>query len=211
MKNNIDVLRLIELLRKKIPNPVCELNFSNVFELLIAVILSAQCTDYRVNIVTKELFLKYKTPEDFVNADKSEIEAIIKPCGFYKNKTKNIVNCCEVLVNEYNSIVPNSLEELVKLPGVGRKTASVVLAVGFKIPAFPVDTHLFRLARRFGIYDGNDVYKCELAYKKVLPENLWIEAHHLILLFGRYYCKAIKPACENCVLKEFCLEFKKEV
>ena len=203
-----NALEIINILRNKITNPVCELNFNNVFELLIAVILSAQCTDSRVNIVTKELFKRYKTPEDFVNCNLIDLENSIKTCGFYKNKAKNIVKCCEVLINKFNSKVPKTMDELISLPGVGRKTASVVLAVGYGIPAIPVDTHLFRLAKRLGFYSGNNVFECENAYKELIPEDLWIDAHHLILLFGRYYCKAINPKCNNCELKKFCCKNK---
>lgn len=204
MNNQKQMKEIINILRNKIQNPVCELNFNNTFELLIAVILSAQCTDARVNIVTKELFKRFKTPKDFVNVDVSVIEDFIKPCGFYKNKAKNIIGCCEMLCSKFNGIVPNNMEELISLPGVGRKTASVVLAVGFQIPAFPVDTHLFRFAKRFGVYSGNNVEHCEEKYKSLISKADWIDAHHLILLFSRYYCKAIKPACGNCELKKYC-------
>ena len=204
MNNRKQMLEILDILRNKIQNPVCELNFKNTFELLIAVILSAQCTDARVNIVTKELFKKFKTPMDFVNVDISVLESYIKSCGFYKNKARNIIKCCEMLCNKFNGIVPNKLDDLILLPGVGRKTASVVLAVGFNIPAFPVDTHLFRFAKRIGVYSGNNVEHCEDEYKALVPIKYWIEAHHLILLFSRYYCKAIKPQCLNCELRKYC-------
>ncbi len=204
MNNQKQMKEIVNILRNKIQNPVCELNFNNTFELLIAVILSAQCTDARVNIVTKELFKRFKAPKDFLNVDVSVVEDYIKSCGFYKNKAKNIIGCCEMLCNKFNGIVPNNMEDLISLPGVGRKTASVVLAVGFQIPAFPVDTHLFRFAKRFGVYSGNNVEHCEEKYKSLISKDDWIDAHHLILLFSRYYCKAIKPACCNCELKKYC-------
>ena len=197
---------IFDILKVNIPNAKCELNYKNNFELLVAVILSAQCTDARVNIVTKGLFKHLKTPTDFAFAGIGEIEKLIKPCGFYHNKAKNIKACSMRLVEKYNSVVPSEFDELLQLPGVGRKTASVVLAVGFNKPAMPVDTHLFRVANRLGIYKGRSVEECEREYKKIISEKDWILAHHLFLLFGRYTCKAQRPNCEQCVLKKFCMK-----
>lgn len=195
---------IIDILNEFI-EPSCELIFHNNFELVIAVMLSAQTTDKSVNIVTPALFSKYKTPIDLMNADIKELEEIIKPIGLYKNKSKNAIALAKALVEKHNSIVPNTFEELVALPGVGRKTANVVLALGFNIPAIPVDTHVFRVAKRLKIAssDMNEL-ETEKALERKLPKSKWIDAHHLLLLFGRYYCKAINPKCENCLLKKYC-------
>lgn len=198
-------LLIVNKLKEIIKNPVCELDFNNSFELLCAVMLSAQTTDKRVNIVTKSLFLKYPDSKALMNAKYEDVYHIISSVGLAKSKTINLINLAKQLEERYNGIVPSDFDELVKLPGVGRKTASVVLAVGFKIPAFPVDTHLHRLAYRFGYIKKNDsVLKAEEALKKYIPKELWIDAHHYFLLYGRYYCKAIKPLCDDCQLKQFC-------
>ena len=198
-KEIIDTLKII------IPNPVCELNFNNYFELICAVLISAQTTDKRVNMITPELFKCYPTPYDLMNADVMDVKRIIASVGLANSKAKNLVAMAKILHEKYNSIVPNTLEELVCLPGVGRKTASVVLAVGYKIPAMPVDTHLHRMAIRLGFSKKTStVLECEENLKKYIPKEDWIDAHHLLLLFGRYYCKAINPMCENCLLKKYC-------
>ena len=197
--------QILSKLRILIPNPQCELSYSNTFELLCAVMISAQTTDKRVNMVTKELFRKYPTPEKMMNAPLLDVKEIIKSIGLANNKSKSLINLSKALVEDYNGEIPNTLEGLMTLPGVGRKTASVVLALGFHIPAMPVDTHLHRVAKRLGyIKDGDDVLVAEEKYKKYIPKDEWIEAHHLFLLFGRYHCKAISPLCDECPLKEFC-------
>lgn len=197
--------QIIEALRTVIENPVCELNFKNTFELICAVILSAQTTDKRVNMVTGELFDKYPDPQALMEAEYTEVLQIISSVGLAKTKAKNLIELAKVLHEAYADKVPADFDTLITLPGVGRKTASVVLAVGFQIPAMPVDTHLHRMAIRFGyIRKGDSVLKAEEAYKKYIPKNLWIEAHHLFLLFGRYYCKAANPSCEGCRLRSFC-------
>ena len=195
---------IVNNLREIIQNPKTELHYSSVFQLLIAVMLSAQCTDKRVNIVTKELFLKWDTPEKLATADIIDVEDVIKPCGFYHNKAKNIIECSKQIVESYNGEVPNDLEKLQSLAGVGRKTASVVLAVGFGIPAMPVDTHVFRVSKRLGLSDGKDVEKVERDLSMTFDKKDWNELHHLILLFGRYYCTARNPKCKDCVFKEIC-------
>lgn len=198
-KNILDELKLI------IPNPACELDYSNMFELLCAVMLSAQTTDKRVNIVTKELFHKYPTPFDMMNGSYNDIYAIISSVGLAKTKTNNLIHLAQELHCKFNDIVPNDFESLISLPGVGRKTASVVLAEGFKIPAMPVDTHLHRMAIRLGYIKKNGtVLEAEHAYKKYIPKEEWIDAHHLFLLFGRYYCKSMHPECNGCRLKIYC-------
>ena len=196
---------IVSTLREIIKNPICELDFKNTFELLCAVMLSAQTTDKRVNIVTKDLFFKYPDPLSLMNACYEDVYEIIKPVGLAKNKANNLINLAYEIHTNYNDLVPNSLDELIKLPGVGRKTASVVLAVGFKIPAMPVDTHLHRMAIRLGYVKKNaTVLEAEEAYKKYIDKSDWIEAHHLFLLFGRYYCKSINPMCDSCRLKNKC-------
>ena len=196
---------IITILRQIIPNPQCELNFNNNFELLCAVMLSAQTTDKRVNMVTPILFSKYPDPLSLANADYAEVKDIIKELGLSSNKAKNLIALAKKLYDDYNSVVPNTIEELIKLPGVGRKTASVILSVGFKIPAMPVDTHIHRMAIRLGYVKTNaTVDEVEIALKKYIPIDAWIDAHHLLLLFGRYYCKAKNPCCDNCRLINFC-------
>ena len=200
---------IIARLRILIPNPECELNFNNNFELVCAVMLSAQTTDKRVNMVTPNLFNKYPTPALMKNANLDEVKDIIKSVGLANNKAKSLISLAKTIDENYKGVVPNSIEELIKLPGVGRKTASVVLAVGFKIPAMPVDTHLHRVAKRLGyIKDSDDVLVAEERYKKYIKKEDWIDAHHLLLLFGRYYCKAQNPECDDCPLKEFCKKKK---
>lgn len=196
---------IVQGLREVIPNPVCELNFTTPFELLCAVMLSAQTTDKRVNMVTGELFQKYGTPSQMMNADIADILRIISSVGLAKTKAMNLVHMAKIVHEEYHDEVPQEFERLVALPGVGRKTASVVLAVGFHIPAMPVDTHLHRMAIRLGYIRSEDsVLKAEEAYKKYIPKEDWIDAHHLFLLFGRYYCKASNPSCIACRLKAYC-------
>lgn len=196
---------ILSILKDIIKDPKPELDFNNNYELIVAVILSAQTTDKKVNIVTKELFKKYPNYNSLASADINDVISIIKPLGLANNKANNIINMSKMVNEKYNSILPNTLTELTSLPGVGRKTASVVLALGFNIPAFPVDTHLHRMAKRFGyINENGDVIKAEEEYKKYIKEDEWILAHHLFLLFGRYHCKAIKPECDSCKLKKYC-------
>lgn len=197
--------QIINELKVIIPNPRCELDYHNLFELTVAVILSAQTTDKRVNTITPILFEKYPTIEALAMASQKDVYDIILPLGLAKNKSINIINLANVIHEKYNDTIPNDIKELESLPGVGHKTASVVLAEGFKIPAMPVDTHLHRMAKRLGyIKENEDIKKAEEAYKKYIPKELWIEAHHLFLLFGRYYCKASSPSCEGCRLLPYC-------
>ncbi|MGI6377562.1 MAG: endonuclease III [Bacilli bacterium] len=192
------------------PNARCELNYHSLFELLIAVILSAQTTDIAVNKVTKELFEKYPSPELLAMAKQEEVEQIIKPIGLYKNKTKNIIATAKVLTNNYDNVVPNSLEELTKLPGVGRKTASVVLVEGFKLPAFPVDTHVARVSKRLNLVQENDsILIIEQKLKKLFNKKSWGKIHHQLIHFGRYFCKARNPNCQACKLQDDCKYFTK--
>ncbi len=196
---------ILNEIRKIIPNPKCELNYRDLFELVCAVMISSQTTDKRVNQVTPQLFLKYPTPAALSCAEYEDVYDIIKSLGFAKMKARNLISMAKVLHETFHDIVPKTLEELQTLSGVGRKTASVVLAEGYKIPAMPVDTHLERMAKRLGYaLEDATVLEVEEAYRKYIPQNEWIEAHHLLLLFGRYCCKAIHPACENCSLKKYC-------
>lgn len=191
-------------LKEIIKEPKSELNFNNEFELIIAVLLSAQCTDKRVNSITPKLFEKYATCYELAKADIVDVENIIKPCGFYHNKAKNIINLSKKLVDNFGGKVPNTMEELITLDGVGRKTANVVLAIAFDTPAIAVDTHVHRVSNRLGLSNSNDVYKIEQDLMKTFERKDWGEIHHLILLFGRYYCKSQNPKCEDCKFKEIC-------
>ena len=199
---------ILDYLKKLFPNSRCELNYSTVFQLLIAVILSAQCTDKRVNSVTGELFNKYPTPDKLASADITDVENIIKVCGMFHQKAKNIIACSQKLLSLYNGEVPKTIEELTMLDGVGRKTASVVLCEGYNLPAMPVDTHVFRVSNRLGLSNGKDVLKVEEDLKTLYNKSEWTSLHFRLVLFGRYYCKAIKPECENCGLKKFCEKYK---
>ena len=187
-----------ETLDELLPNPPIPLDYSDPYTLLVAVVLSAQCTDLRVNQVTKELYKKAKTPKAMVKLGVEKITEIIKPCGLSTTKGKNIFNLSKILVEKYNSVVPQTFEELEALPGVGHKTASVMMIHAFKIPAFPVDTHIHRLAKRWGLSDGSSVEQTEKDLKKIFPENEWEKRHLQIILFGRTYCKALGHKPEQC-------------
>ncbi len=203
--------KIIKLLDEYIPNPVTELEYNSDFQLLVAVILSAQCTDKRVNIVTKELFKQYKTPQDFANMDLATLERLIHPCGFYHNKAVNIINCSKMIVEKFNGQVPTNFDDLVSLPGVGRKTANVMLIVAFNTPAIPVDTHIFRVSNRLGLTNAKNETECEEQLVKLFADQkeLWGKIHHLILLYGRYNCKAINPMCDNCIISQYCKYYNK--
>ncbi len=201
MKN---VTKIIDILGKKYENAETALDFNSTFELLVAVILSAQCTDARVNKVTEELFKSYNTPELISQMSLELLEEYIKTCGLYKNKAKNIKETATVITQKYNGIVPDNREELMLLPGVGRKTANVVLSVGFGKPAMAVDTHVFRVANRLGLSNGTDPLKVENDLVKLIPESNLSKAHHWLIHHGRQLCHARKPDCMNCPLAEYC-------
>lgn len=186
------------------PQADTQLVFHNHFELLVSVMLSAQCTDKRVNAVTAELFKEYNTPEKMLMLTQEELEKKIFSCGFYKNKAKNILATSRILVSDYNGEVPGDWEALQKLPGVGRKTANVVASVGFGIPAIAVDTHVFRVSNRIGLTQAKDELHTELQLQKLLPKEQWLKVHHLIIWHGRYCCDSRKPKCDTCVLAEDC-------
>lgn len=192
------------------PNAGCELNFSSTYELLVAVILSAQCTDRRVNEVTKKLFKKYNTPEQIAPLSVEDLKPYIFSCGFYNNKGNNIIAMSKALVEEYHGEVPDDFDRLVALPGVGRKTASVVLCVGFDKPAMPVDTHVNRVSRRIGLSDGKDVNEVEEDLKKLFDPKDWNALHHTLIFHGRYICHSRKPDCEACTLQETCRFYKEQ-
>lgn len=194
------------------PDAHCELVHDNPFELTIATLLSAQCTDVLVNKVTKQLFQKYKTPQDYLNVSLEELQNDIRSIGLYRNKAKNIQLLCARLINEYEGGVPASREELVTLPGVGRKTANVVLSVAFDIPAMAVDTHVERVSKRLGLCRWKDsVLEVEETIMKKTPIEKWSRAHHQIIFFGRYHCKAQNPGCATCPLLDDCREGQKRL
>ena len=199
---------IFEYLKSLFGKPKCELEYSSIFELLVAVILSAQCTDKRVNIVTKELFKEYKTPQDFLKLSNAELEQKIHSCGFYKNKAKSILSASKDIVQKFNGEVPSDIDSLTKLSGVGRKTANVVLSEGFKKPAIAVDTHVFRVSHRLKLSNGNTPEKVEADLQKLFDKNLWSDLHQYLVLFGRYYCKSQKPLCNDCGLKKYCKFYK---
>ncbi|MDD4568656.1 MAG: endonuclease III [Tepidanaerobacteraceae bacterium] len=190
------------------PNAVPALNYENPFQLLVATILSAQCTDKRVNKVTEKLFKKYKGPEDFAVVNQEELEQDIKECGLFRNKSKNIIGTARLLMEKYCGKVPSTLKELVELPGVGRKTGNVVLANAYGKPAFAVDTHVYRLAHRLGLSYKKDVLGVEKDLMKKVPQDLWIKAHHWLIYHGRNVCRARKPMCDMCSLQKWCPEFQ---
>lgn len=199
-----DKKQIFEILKNKFPAADCELNFNNNYELIVAVILSAQCTDKRVNIVTPNLFKKYPTVKDLANANEQELKNIIHSCGFYNNKSKNLIAMAKDVCQKFGGEIPSDYDDLISLSGVGRKTANVVMAVGFGKDAIAVDTHVFRVSNRLGIKSKNPL-ECEKQLQKIFDQKDWSHLHYLLVLFGRYYCKAIKPECSNCELKEFCI------
>ena len=194
----------IAILEQTYAGAMPELIFGSPFELLISVILSTQCTDKRVNSVTSVLFPIANTPEKCLNLGQERLEEIIKPCGFFHSKAKNILSTCKVLVEQFNGEVPQDFDELVKLPGVGRKTANVVTSVAFKKPAIAVDTHVFRIANRLQLAVGETPLEVELGLQKVIPKEKWSDAHHWLIWHGRKICKARKPLCNDCPLAEIC-------
>ena len=196
--------KIVNLLLKKYPSPLIALNFKNPLELLVATILSAQCTDTRVNMVTPGLFQKYKTATDFAQADPKELEEEIKSTGFYRNKAKSIINCCKMLSQEYGSVVPSTLDELIKLPGVGRKTANVVLGAAFGKQAIAVDTHVLRVSNRLGLAHSKGPDKVEAELNHQIKKNSWTKFNHALILHGRETCVARSPRCGRCVLYEEC-------
>lgn len=199
-----DAKKIAKLLLKKYPNPEIALNFSSPLELLIATILSAQCTDVRVNEVTKSLFKKYKTAEDYARASLKTFEQEIKPTGFYKNKAKMIIGCCKRIVQDFGGEVPSTIEELIRLPGVGRKTANVVLGSAFGKQTIAVDTHVLRVSNRLGIAHSQNPDRVEEELTEQLPADKLTAFNLALILHGRETCKAKKPLCHECVLYKEC-------
>jgi endonuclease-3 len=198
------VKEIIKLLSKEIPDTTVALKFTNPFELLIATILSAQCTDTKVNQVTHDLFKKYRSSRDLAGANLSELEEDIRPTGFYRNKAKSIQKCCQELVARFGGEVPKTLDELVTLPGVGRKTANVVLGNAFTIPGIVVDTHVQRVSQRIGLTKNDDPVKIEFDLMEIVPKEEWTHFSNLLVWHGRRTCIARKPLCPTCAIRKLC-------
>ena len=205
MKKRNEAIEIIELLKKTYPDAKCSLDFTTPFEMLVSVMLSAQCTDERVNKTTPSIFCKYSTPQDFVDIDILELEQLIHPCGFYKTKAKHLKECAKKIVDDYNGVVPNSMEELVKLPGIGRKCANVIMLNAFNNPCgIAVDTHAKRISNRIGLSNNPDQNKIEEDLLKQIPEKYLKDVNHLLVYHGRNLCTAKAPKCDRCPLKKYC-------
>lgn len=201
--NQKRVKEIIKILSKEIPDSRIALRFSNPLELLIATILSAQCTDVKVNQVTEVLFKKYRSAKDYANANLTEFEEDIRPTGFYRNKAKSIQKCCQDLVARFGGEVPKALEDLVTLPGVGRKTANVILGNAFGIPGIVVDTHVQRVSQRIGLTKNDDPVKIEFDLMEIVPKEEWTHFSNLLIWHGRRACVAKKPLCEQCSIRKW--------
>lgn len=199
-----DAKKITALLLKKYPEPSLALRYRNPLELLIAVILSAQCTDARVNEVTARLFKKYRSASDYAHADPAMFEQEIRSTGFYKNKARSVINCCRKLVEDFHGEVPRTLDELITLPGVGRKTANMVLGNAFGVPGIAVDTHVLRVAGRLGLVHSDDAEEVEAALMRQVPRDKWLVFTNAMILHGRETCTARKPRCLECVLYAVC-------
>jgi len=205
LENKMRVAKVIEVLEKEHPDARIALNYTNPLELLVATILSAQCTDERVNIVTKMLFKKYRSAEDHAKADLEVLEQDIRSTGFYRNKARNIKGCCRMLVEKFESQVPKTMEDILELPGVARKTANVVLSNAYGVvEGIAVDTHVRRLAQRLGFTANKDPTKIELDLMKLIPKSKWMKFADLLIFHGRRVCRAKKPKCGACVVNKLC-------
>ena len=210
MKSKKEAIKIIEILKSYYKDATCSLDFTTPFEMTIAVMLSAQCTDERVNKTTPYLFEKYNTPEKMDKADLKEIEEIIHPCGFYKNKAKNIKACSRKLIEDFNGIVPNNMEQLQTLPGVGRKSANVIMLEAFSNPqGIAVDTHAKRISNKMGFSKQTEPEKKEQDLLKKIPKEYYYDVNHLFVWHGREICNARNPKCEECPVKEYCNSYKK--
>lgn len=205
----MDIQKLLDNLNIMHDNPVCELNYSTTYELLVAVILSAQCTDKRVNLITPTLFAKWNTPEQISKLSAEELIPYIRSCGFYNSKAKSIIESAKSIVNDFGGKVPDTVDELMKLRGVGKKTANVVYAVAFGGDAIAVDTHVRRVSNRLGLSNSQNVQKIEEDLNKVIPKEEWSKFHHLLIHHGRYICTARCPKCDECLLNTECKFFNK--
>jgi endonuclease-3 len=197
-------LNAVEILKNEYPNAICSLNSSNPFELLVAVRLSAQCTDARVNLVTPQLFAKYKTLDDYANANLADVEQIVKPCGFYKNKASSIIGMAKKIRDDFNGTVPDNIDDLITLPGVGRKTANLIVGDVYGKESIVVDTHMIRISNRIGLVNVKEPVKIEMALKKIIPVEEGSAFCHRIVLFGRDICSARKPKCNVCPMADNC-------
>ncbi len=209
--NKLQALKLIKLLNHSIKNPETSLKYRNQFILLTSVVLSAQCTDTNVNNVTKNIYKKYYTPKHFVGLGITKIKKMINSIGLFNMKAKKLYNLSKILVEKYQSRVPNNFEDLINLPGVGRKTANVVLNAAFNKPTIAVDTHVFRVSNRTSLTNGKNPNQVEEQLLKILPNKYLKKAHHLILLHGRYICKSRNPLCTKCIINKICLYKDKNV
>ena len=204
IKDKARSAKIQHILKTTYPDVKTQLRYANPFQLLVATILSAQCTDKQVNRATTDLFNRFKTPQDFASASNEAIEALIRPTGYFRNKAKNIKNCSKSLLEKYDGQIPQSLDELVKLPGVGRKTANVVLGSAFNIPGIVVDTHVARISKRLDLTKNNNPVKIEYDLMEIVPREEWNDFSLRLIYFGRAICKARKPACPTCPLYDLC-------
>lgn len=198
------VLKAIDVLKERYPEALCSLTASNPFELLVAVRLSAQCTDARVNMVTPALFERYKSLDDYCNADIKDVEGIIKSCGFYRSKAESIIGMAQMIRDKFGGVVPDNIDDLITLPGVGRKTANLIVGDVYGKESIVVDTHMIRISNRLGLVNVKDPEKIEYALKKVVPKEEGSDFCHRIVLFGRDVCSARKPLCDECPMSDFC-------
>ena len=205
---NKTVLDIINRVDELYVNPKCELEFNSNYELLVAVILSAQCTDKRVNLVTKELFKEYNTPFKMITLSQEELEHKIRSCGFFHNKAKHILEASHDIIDRFDGEVPKEKSDLLSLAGVGEKTANVVVSMAFNTPAIAVDTHVFRVSNRLGLANSKDVFKTQKQLEKTIPKDKWIKFHYALVLHGRYVCKSQRPNCNECGLKDLCKYYK---
>ncbi len=209
MKTKNEAIEIIKILKKYYPEATCSLDFTTPFEMMISVILSAQCTDERVNKTTPSLFKNYNTPEKISKIDIKKLEAIIYPCGFYKNKAKNIIENSKMLLERFNGEVPNNMEDLMSLPGVGRKSANVIMLEAFHDPqGIAVDTHAKRISNRIGFSKQSDPEKIEQDLLKVFSKQYYYDVNHLFVWHGRHICDSRKPKCDKCPIKKYCNYFK---
>lgn len=204
MNKKQKVIDIIKIFDKKYPDAICSLNYAHPLQLLISTQLAAQCTDNRVNIVAKELYQRYKSVDDFAEADIDELEQYVRPTGFYHNKSKNIIACCRMLRDKYDGVIPDKMEQLLELPGVGRKTANLVLYEIYGIQGIVIDTHAKRLSQRIGLTGNEDPEKIEYDLQKIVPHDRWADFCHQLVFHGREICIARKPRCEVCPIIHLC-------